>query len=86
MNENTQNTSPQSGAGQVSVLMKKYSTDPTFRAEFDAAGSPEECVLVATRHGIAVCIQDMIALGEAGNELSDDILDRVSGGFNFTFN
>lgn len=78
--------------GQVQALMQKYSTDSVFKTEFDAASTREDAVQVAARHGIAVSAQDIVALGEATPELSDDILDRVSGGaggmepdFNFTF-
>lgn len=73
--------------------MQKYSADTAFKSEFDAASTREEAVQVAARHGIVISSQDIEALGEASPQLSDDILDRVSGGgsevdpiFNYTFN
>jgi predicted ribosomally synthesized peptide with nif11-like leader len=95
MNENTESQKLQPPAMPVQALMEKYTADSTFRAEFDAASTREDAVRVADQHGIPVSVEDIIALGEASNELSDDILDRVSGGsgpgerysnVNFTFN
>jgi hypothetical protein len=69
-----------SEAGQVQLLMAKYQSSPAFKAAFDAADSPEEAVPVAARYGIAVCTRDIIALGAAIEELSNEALEGVSGG------
>ena len=86
---NTQTPLSQPLTGEVQALMQKYSTDSTFKTEFDAASTREDAVRVAALHGIDVSTQDIAALGEASPELSDDILDMVCGGteptFNFTF-
>lgn len=88
---NTQNPSSEQASGQVQALLQKYTADPAFKTEFDAATTREDAVHVAARHGIVVSAQDIAALGQASPELSDDILYRVSGGesysvFNYTFN
>lgn len=76
----TKKTSSHSTTGQVQALLQKYSADPAFKSEFDAATTREEAVQVAARHGIAVSAQDIAALGESSQELSDAVLDRVCGG------
>jgi predicted ribosomally synthesized peptide with nif11-like leader len=88
---NTQTPLSQPPTGEVQALMQKYSADSTFKTEFDAASTCEDAVRIAARHGITVSTQDIAALGGASSELSDDTLDRVSGGnvvtdFNFTLN
>jgi predicted ribosomally synthesized peptide with nif11-like leader len=94
MSDTTRNQNLQPSAMPVQVLMEKYCADSGFRSEFDEASNSEEAVRVAARHGIPVSIGDITALGEASNELSDNILARVSGGggsgesyseFNYTF-
>ena len=80
MNTQNQSSSSPQPAGQVQALMEKYRSDPAFRSELDAAGTPEDALGVAARHGIAVSARDITALGEASHELSDAALDRVSGG------
>ena len=77
---NTQKTSSQSAPGQAQDLLQKYTADSSFKAEFDAASTRETAVQVAARHGMAVGTQDLAALGESSQELSDATLDRVCGG------
>jgi len=76
----TQTPLSQPPTGEVQALMQKYSTDSVFKTEFDAASTREDAVQVAARHGITVSTQDIVALEEASNELSEDTLNRVSGG------
>ena len=86
----TKKASSHSTSGQVPALLQKYSADPAFKSEFDAASTREEAVQVAARHDISVNTQDIAALGEASQELSDDVLDMVCGGdlarLNVSFN
>ena len=74
----------------VQALIAKYQSDSAFKAAFDAAGPTEEAVRVAARHGITVTLSDVLALGQASEDLSDALLEQVSGGseedFNFTVN
>ena len=65
---------------QVQALMEKYQSDLIFKAAFDVADSPDEAVKVSARHGLAVSTRDIMALGEANGELSDEALGTVSGG------
>lgn len=82
--------SSHSTSGQVQALLQKYSADPAFKAELDAASTREEAVQVASRHGISISTRDIAALGEASQELPDAVLDRVCGGdlarLNVSFN
>ena len=80
MTSENKDSSLTSEVGQVQALMAKYHADLTFKAAFDAADSPEEAVQVAARHGITVSTRDIMALGEASGELSDEALGDVSGG------
>ena len=77
----------------VQALLAKYQSDSAFKAAFDAAGPTEEAVRVAAQHGITVTLRDVLALGPASKELSDALLEQVSGGsgqkyteFSHTFN
>ena len=64
----------------LQALIAKYQSDSTFKAAFDAAGPTEEAVRVAALHGITVTLRDVLALGPLSEELSDALLDHVSGG------
>ena len=67
----------------VQALIAKYQSDSTFKAAFDAAGPTEEAVRVAALHGITVTLRDVLALGSASEDMSDALLECVSGGWSY---
>ena len=70
----------QSAETAVQALLAKYQSDSAFKAAFDAAGPTEEAVRIAAQHGITVTLRDVLALGPASENLSDALLEHVSGG------
>ena len=64
----------------VQALVAKYQSDSAFKAAFDSAGLTEDAVRVAAQHGITVTLADILTLGSASEELSDALLEQVSGG------
>ena len=62
---------------QVQALQNRYRSDAAFRAEMDAAQTPDEVVRIANEHGFALSLAD---LTPAERELSDEELESQSGG------
>ena len=64
----------------VQSLLAKCQSDSAFKAAFDAAGLTEEAVRIAAQQGITVTLGDILALSQANEDVSDALLDGVSGG------